>query len=189
MKLLSMGSQMLVWTGIGVLSAGLAVAQTKAGGAAPAPAKAKAAAPAQMANLGQLMRGILYPNSNVIFFAQSNNPAEVKPDKDSATAVNPLASAYGGWQAVENSALALAEASRLLTVPGRKCANGLNVPLGNPDWPKFVQDLRAAGFKAYQAARSKNQDQILDAADAMTTACSNCHDKYRETPTLQDRCK
>jgi hypothetical protein len=159
---------------------------------APAPAKAKAAAPAAARNpatLGQLMKGILYPNSNVIFFAQSDNPADVPQAKDPATAVNPLASSYGKWEAVENSSLALVEATNLLTVPGRKCSNGRAVPISNPDWPKLVQGLRDAGMTAYKAAQSKNQDKILDAADVMTTACANCHDKYREKPTLADRCK
>ncbi|MBV9769547.1 MAG: hypothetical protein JOZ32_08255, partial [Bryobacterales bacterium] len=102
---------------------------------------------------------------------------------------NPLASTYGGWDAVENSAVALAEAANLLMLPGRKCANGLPVPINNPDWPKFVQGLREAGMTAYKAAQSKNSDNILMAADVMTTACSNCHEKYREKPTLADRCK
>jgi hypothetical protein len=167
-------------------------AQAPAKGPAPAPAKAPAAAaPATQvqANLGQLMKGILYPNSNVIFAAQDQNPADVPPAKDPSTATNPLASAYGKWEAVENSGLAIAEAANLLTLPGRKCANGLAVPIRNADWPKFVQGLRDAGMKAYKAAQSKNQDNILDAADAMTTACANCHDKYREKPTLADRCK
>jgi len=159
---------------------------------APAPAKTKAPAPATARNpatLGQLMKGILYPNSNVIFFAQSDNPADVPQAKDPATAVNPLASSYGKWEAVENSSLALVEAANLLTVPGRKCSNGLAVPITNPDWPKLVQGLRDAGMTAYKAAQSKNQDKILDAADVMTTACANCHDKYREKPTPADRCK
>ena len=71
-------------------------APAKAKGA-PAPAQAKAAAPASRnpATLGQLMKGILYPNSNVIFFAQGDNPNDVPPAKDPATAVNPLASSYG----------------------------------------------------------------------------------------------
>lgn len=143
------------------------------------------------ADLRQLMRGILFPASNVIFAAQSDNPADVKPPKgqDPALATDPLASTYGGWQAVENASLALAEAANLLTIPGRKCANGLAVPMNNPDWLKFVQGLREAGMKAYAAAQSKNQDKILDAADTMTTACANCHDKWREKPTLADRCK
>jgi hypothetical protein len=116
-------------------------------------------------------------------------PADIKPAKDPATAVNPFENSYGQWQAVENAGLALAEASRLLTVPGRKCANGLNVPLSNPDWPGLVQGLREAGLKVYAAAKAKNMDQILDAADVMTTACSNCHEKYRDKGGLQDRCK
>jgi hypothetical protein len=152
-----------------------------------------AAPPSQQieANLLQLMRGILYPASNVIFAAQNDNPADIKPvkGKDPALATDPLLSTYGGWEAVENAALALAEGANLLTIPGRKCANGLPVPMNNSDWPKFVQGLRDAGMKAYKAAQSKNQDQILDAADAMTTACSNCHDKWREKPTVADRCK
>lgn len=141
------------------------------------------------ANLLQLMRGILYPASNVIFAAQNDNPAEVKPAKDPAMATDPLASAYGGWQAVENASLALVEAADLLTIPGRRCANGVDIPLRNPEWAKFVQGLREAGLKAYKAAQAKNQDGILDAADTMTTACANCHNRWREKPSLADRCK
>lgn len=156
----------------------------------PTPARATATNSSPIrANLLQLMRGILYPASNVIFAAQNDNPAEVRPAKDPAMATDPLASAYGGWQAVENASLALVEAADLLAISGRKCANGLDVPLRNPDWAKFVQGLREAGFKAYKAAQAKNQDGILDAADTMTTACANCHNKWREKPTLADRCK
>jgi hypothetical protein len=148
-----------------------------------------AAGPQPAATLAQLMKGILFPNSNVIFFAQSDDPAKVPPAKDPSVATDPLANTYGKWEAVENSGLALAEAANLLTIPGRKCSNGLPVPMGNADWPKFVQGLREAGTKAYKAAQSKDMDKILDAADTMTTACSTCHEKYREKPTLADRCK
>ncbi len=148
-----------------------------------------AQAPQPYANLAQLMRGILFPSSNVIFAAQNENPADVKPAKDPSMATDPLAGAYGKWVAVENSALALSEAANLLMIPGRKCANGLPVPISNPDWAKFVQGLREAGVAAYKAAQSKNQDNILTASDVMTTACSNCHDKWREKPNLADRCK
>jgi hypothetical protein len=144
---------------------------------------------APVANLGQLMKGILYPNSNVIFAAQSTNPADVKAAADPSTATDPLASTYGKWEAVENSALALYEASNLLSIPGRRCANGRPVPIQNPDWPKLVQGLRDAGLAVYKAAQSKDQDKIVDAADVMTTACANCHDKYREKPNLAARCQ
>ena len=163
---------------------------------APAPAKAaksaaKTSAPASRnpATVAQLMKGILFPSSNVVFFAQGDNPNDVPQAKDPALAVNPLASSYGKWEAVENAGLALTEAANLLTVPGRKCSNGLPVPVSNADWAKLVQGLRDAGMTAYKAAQSKNQDKILDAADVLTTACANCHDKYREKPTSAGRCK
>ena len=150
----------------------------------PAPQKEQA-----QGNLSQVMRGILFPNSNVIFAAQAKNPADIKPADDPTASTNPLTSSFGGWTAVENSALALAESANLLTIPGRKCANGRAVPMQNADWSNFVQGLRDAGMTAYKAAQSKNQDNILEAADAVTTACSNCHDKYREKPGGEaDRC-
>jgi hypothetical protein len=145
---------------------------------------AKASAPAAQVHgsLLQVMRGILFPNSNVVFAVQGKNPADIKPVGDPSTATDPLQGSYGGWTAVENSGIALAEAANLLTIPGRKCANGRDVPLNDPDWPKFVQGLRDAGMKAYQAGQSKSEDKVLEAADAMTTACSNCHDKWRDKP-------
>jgi hypothetical protein len=158
-------------------------AQTR-GGTRPA-----ASAQRPVANLSQLMKGILYPSSNVIFAAQSENPAEVKPAADPAMATNPLASAYGKWQAVENAALAIAETANLLSIGGRKCSNGLDVPLRNADWPKLVQGLRDAGMKVYKAAQAKSQDDIVATAGDLTEACDNCHSKYREKPSIAERCK
>jgi hypothetical protein len=175
---------------------GLVVAQTPARGAGPAPARGGSQTPARSAapaagrqasgNLLQLMRGIIYPASNVIFAAQSTDPASVKPaTPDPALSTDPLSSTYGQWQAVENAGIAMAEAANLLTIPGRVCANGRPVPVQNADWPKFVAGLRAAGMAAYKAAQSKNQDAILDAADKVSTACSDCHDVYREKSDAQ----
>jgi hypothetical protein len=181
---------LLAWTGMSTFVV-VSRAQSPGRGSAPTPARRAAAAlkPEVRATLAQLMKGILYPSSNVIFAAQNENPADVKPAPDPSTATNPLASSYGKWEAVENSALALAEAANLLILPGRKCSNGLPVPLQNADWAKFVQGLRDAGMTVYKAAQSKNQDNIVMAADTMTEACANCHDKYREKPNLADRCK
>jgi len=163
-------------------------AQTTSKG--PAPANPTTPTMQVQSNLLELMRGILYPASNVVFAAQNDNPADVKPvpGQDPSLATDPLVSTFGGWQAVENAALALSESANLLLIPGRKCANGLPVPMEDPDWPKFVQELRDAGKKAYKAAQSKNQDNMVDAADTMTAACANCHKKWREK-RLADRCK
>jgi hypothetical protein len=131
----------------------------------------------------------MFPNSNVVFAAQDESGVNVKPSGDPALSPNPLSSTYGGWEAVQNSALALSESANLLTIPGRVCSNGRAVPIQNEDWGKFVQGLRDAGMTAYKAAQSKNPDNILMAADALTVACSNCHDKYREKPGgVPDRC-
>jgi hypothetical protein len=131
------------------------------------------------------MRGILFPNANVLFAAQNQDPATVTRERDPSMAINPLAGAYGGWQAVENSGLALAEAANLLTVRGRMCANGKPVPAQNADWTRFVQELRDAGMAAYKAAQAKNKDEIVNATDAVTLACADCHEVYRDKTPAQ----
>lgn len=133
----------------------------------------------------QVMRGILFPNTNVIFFAQAQDPASVKRDSAGAGSTDPLAGTYGGWEAIENSSIAVAEAANLLSVPGRVCSSGHPVPVANPDWVKFVQDLRNAGMAAYKAAQSKKQDAIVDVGDQITDACTNCHRVYREKTPAQ----
>jgi len=152
--------------------------------AAQGPARGGGGAPGQAArvhgNLAQVMRGILYPASNVIFAAQSTDPTTVEPDGDPSTSPNPLSSAYGGWQAVGNAGIALAESANLLTVPGRLCLNGKPAPVQNADWQMWVEELRTAGMTAYKAAQAESQDAVLDASDVMSVACSNCHDKYRD---------
>jgi hypothetical protein len=164
-------------------------AQTVSKGAEP-PSPAPATIQVQT-DLNRLMRGVFYPASNVVFSAQNDNPADEKfvPGKDPALATDPLASTFGGWQAVENAALALAESTNLLLIPGRNCSNGLPVPLNDPDWAKFVLQLREAGMKAYKVAQSKDQDKMVDVADTLSAACNVCHRKWREKRNVADRCK
>jgi Cytochrome C' len=154
-----------------------------------AEAQPPAAVATPPANLVQLMRGTLYPESNVVFAAQDTNPADVPHAKDPSMSTDLLTSQYGKWDAVENSALALAEVSNLLLLPGRKCANGLDVPVNNADWSKFVQQLRDAGMAAYTAAQTKNQDKMTDVSGVLTDACKNCHDRYRDRRSFANRCK
>lgn len=159
-------------------------------GAAQAPGRGAGAQAARVhGNLAQVMRGLLFPNSNVIFTAQTENPASFEPAPDPATSPNPLTSTYGGWAAVENSGLALAEAANLLVLPGRLCENGRPVPVQNADWRMWVEGLRDAGMAAYKAAQSKNQEAILDAAGTVADACANCHTKYRDVPSGAMRCQ
>lgn len=159
-------------------------AQTPAKGAAPA----RPAASKPDANLLQLMRGTLYPASNVLFAAQED-PAKQPQPADASVSPNPLTNTYGGWQAVENAGLAIAETSRLLTVPGRVCSNGRLAPVARPDWIKYTADLRKAGLAAYEAAKKKNTDAMVEISGTVSDACQACHDKYREKKGGEkDRC-
>ena len=159
-----------------------AIADVSAQAPAPRPV------PKPDANLLQLMRGILYPASNVIFAAQEDLSKQPKP-ADEATSPNPLTSTYGGWTAVENAGLAIAEASRLVVIPGRVCSNGRRAPVQRADWVKFTAGLRKAGLDAYAAARKKDKDAIVDVAGTVFDACQACHDVYREKKGGEkDRC-
>jgi hypothetical protein len=141
------------------------------------------------ANLNQLMRGVLYPAANVVFSAQSENPADAKQAPDPGMATDPLASTFGGWQAVENAALALAESGNLLLVPGRVCSNGAPAPISDPAWATFVQEVRDAGMKAYKAARAKDQNKVSELSETISASCAHCHRKWRDRKTPANRCK
>jgi len=171
----------------GVVAMAVVQAQAPAKPAAPKPAASAPAAARYRThgNLNQVMRGILFPNSNVVFAAQNEEFASLKQDKDPSLATDPLRGVYNSWTAVEDSGYALAEAANLLMIPGRVCSNGKPAPVGNADWAKFVAGLRDAGMEAVKAAKAKNQDAMLDVSDKMTTACSACHDVYREKSDKQ----
>jgi hypothetical protein len=159
----------LVWVGA-------IYAQAPARGAAT-----PAIQPRVYANMLQLMRGTLYPQSNVIFTAQVEDPASFKPATHQSTSSDPFTSAYGGWEAVENSGMAMAETANLLLVP-RQCSNGKPAPVQNADWQMWVQELREAAVGVNKAGQAKNDDVVLEAADKLATACLHCHTKYRNVP-------
>jgi hypothetical protein len=162
-----------------ILIALLAVAAVSTESKGTAPVATPTVAPKVQADLRQLMRGILFPSSNVVFAAQQDPDRFPKVDDPSASP-NPLTSSYGGWDAVQNAALAIAEATNLLTLPGRMCSSHRAVPVQRADWQKYVRGLRDAANVAYKAALTKSTDAMLDASDTLTQACTSCHEVYRE---------
>jgi hypothetical protein len=142
------------------------------------------------ATLNQLMQGVVYPAANVLFSPQTEDPGALErpPSKDPATATDPLVSVFGGWQAIENAGLALAESANLLLVPGRVCSNDAPAPIVDPDWSMFVQELRDAGLKAYAAARAKDRDKMIELSEAVNDSCVHCHRKWRPR-VAENRCK
>lgn len=167
------------------------------GTTAPAPPAAPAQTPAvkPYGNLAQVMQAIPFHNSNIIFDAQSNDPGAVKKEEpgktpaSGASATDAYKSVYGGWVAVENASIALQETVNLITIPGRMCMNGKPAPVDQADFQKYAQGLADAGKMAYDAAKAKDLDKIVDAAGVVTEACAACHEVYRDTPNQpMDRC-
>jgi hypothetical protein len=152
---------------------------SSAGDAAQPSAGTASEAAAPLMTVNQLMHGILFPLGNTVFYAQADDPAALPRDDQPSTATNPLTGLYGGWQAVENSALALAEAAELLRIPGRMCSNGEVVNVEDVDWIRFVDDYKQKSLAAYEAVRTKDQDAIVLASGDLSEACLACHRVYR----------
>ncbi|MDX1383573.1 MAG: hypothetical protein R3190_08020, partial [Thermoanaerobaculia bacterium] len=80
--------------------------------------------------LAQIMRGIYFPNSNIIFDTQMRDPGAPPEERAGDNSVTSTFSGiYTGWQIVENAALVLAEGTTLINKQGRLCENGRMAPV------------------------------------------------------------
>ena len=137
-------------------------------------------APEPMGTLAQVMRGILFTNSNILFDVQSIDPDDPPPVAAGGGATSTFSGIYAGWQVVENAAIALGEAANLITIPGRRCENGRPVPLSQPNWAQFVQQLKDAANVMLVAAEARSQEAASDATNDVAEACFVCHEVYRD---------
>lgn len=147
-------------------------------------AVATSASPSSFAaagNLAQLMRGVTFPNANILFNVQVKDPAKDKPAMPIPFDY-PLwgATVYYGWQAVDQAALALVETAPLFLLPGRRCENGRPVPVDRADWKQYTAALVDAGRAAYAAAQTRNADAVNKVAERLNETCANCHKVYRD---------
>jgi len=161
---------------------GLAIGGIATVAAAQAPAQPAARPPVRPAGtLAQIMRGIYFPNANLIFDVQQNDPAVPKKQAETGgSATDTYSSAYAGWEVVENAAVALTDGVDLILKPGRTCQNGKPVPLQQADFQIFARNMRTAGQKVLQAARTRSQDTVSDATNDLADACAGCHEVYRD---------
>jgi hypothetical protein len=133
------------------------------------------------ADLATLMRGIFFPNSNLLFDVQQHDPgAPKKPAASDGSATQTYANVYTGWQVVEGAAAAIDESVDLILKTGRVCSNGKPAPVTNADYRASAQALRDAARKALVAAKAKNQEQVSDITNDLADACSMCHEKFRD---------
>ena len=138
-------------------------------------------------NLAQVMRGILFPSSNLIFNVQGHDPGVKLPpppdDTDTIGAFNWTvwgSGIYSGWELVDYAAIALSESAPLLMTPGRRCENGKAVPINDPEWIKFTDELVEAGRAAYRASQTRDKEKVADVTELVADACANCHQLYRD---------
>ena len=172
--------------GCGLLCVALVVAAQAAATQAPSGPAAARPASAPDGNLAQLMRAIMFPNSNIIFNVQGHDPAAPKApyvQGDAAFSWTEWGTGiYTGWEVVENAAIALGEAPDLIMKSGRVCSNGKPAPIDQPAFIKGAQALRDAARLALRAAQEKSQQKVAAATDELTEACLSCHLVYRNTP-------
>jgi len=148
--------------------------------ASPA-SSASASSFAVAGNLAQLMRGVTFPNANILFNVQVKDPGKEKP-------AMPIpfdyvlwgSTVYYGWQAVDQAALALVETAPLFLLPGRRCENGRPVPIDRADWKQYTAALMDVGRAAYKAAQTRDVDAVVKVADRLNESCANCHKVYRD---------
>ena len=137
-------------------------------------------------NLSQLMRGVMFPNSNIIFTVQTHDPAEKKKAGNAATTDGGFnwamwgSDLYSGWEIVDYAAIALAESAPLMLTPGRRCENGKPVPVNDPDWIRFTKEMAEVGRAAYRASQTRNQEKVSDISGDVADSCLHCHQVFRD---------
>ncbi len=156
----------------------------------PGKPAAAAAAPTPFppaGNLAQVMRGILFPSSNMVFNVQTTDPGVPVPAgaigqgaSQSFSWVDWGAGIYKGWEIVDYAAIAVADSAPLLLTPGRRCENGRPVPVDRPDWIRFTQEMAEAGRAAYKASQSRSQEAVSDATNQLADSCLHCHEVDRD---------
>ena len=163
-----------------------------AGTVAPSAAAAPAIAFPAVGSLNQVMRGILFPSSNVLFDVQTRDPGSGAKGgvarADATTTSSRYGDVYAPWQVVDAAAISIAEVGPLLMAPGRRCENGKPVPVDRADWQKYVQGLVEVGRAAYRASQTRNQAAVSDVTNQISDACANCHRVYRDVPSAALRC-
>lgn len=126
---------------------------------ASAPTDAPSEAFKPVATVKQIMLGITIPASNTVFAVAGEAPVD-----------------DAGWQAVEASALAVAESGNLLLMKPRA--------VDDHEWRQYALALVDAGARAADAARAKDAEKTSLAGDDMYNTCEQCHAKYLPKPSI-----
>lgn len=101
----------------------------------------------------ELMKSVIIPASDAVFGVGKQAP---KSDQD--------------WAAVRDNAARLSDAAKPLTLQAPSA--------GGANWARHSKAMGDAADAAIKAASAKNVDAVLDAGDALYSACEDCHKQY-----------
>lgn len=106
-----------------------------------------------IATIGELMREIIYPLSDELFYIMRSPP---ETDYE--------------WTLIRRTALTLAESGNLLMTEGRAIAQD--------DWMRHSRELIDVATLAWEAAEARDLDGIVALSPRLETSCRACHEQY-----------
>ena len=112
------------------------------------------AAPRPVGSMGDLMRLIIYPTSDAVFYISTRAP---KTDAE--------------WTDLQAKTLMLAESGNLLMQPG--------LARDRERWLADAQLMLDAGAAAFKAAKQRDLAALEAVNDALYQSCVTCHRHYR----------
>jgi cytochrome c553 len=140
------------------------------------------------ATIKDLMLGVIDPAADVVWLAVSfvngdKGIVETRPRNDME------------WAAIRRGAVALAESTNLLQMPGRRVAApgeksetpGIELEPEEMDaliakepaaWNRHAKDLYTATMLALAAIDAKDSDKLFEVGETIEAACEACHKSY-----------
>ena len=113
-------------------------------------------------SMAELMSRIIYPTSDAILYVSSRSP-ENETD----------------WNELEAKALTLAESANLIMMPWHARDRG--------QWMEDSKLMLDAGIAAWEAAKARDLDALIDLNQQVYDSCVVCHLHYR--PDYGDRAR
>jgi hypothetical protein len=110
--------------------------------------------PRPVGSMSELMRLIIYPMSDAVFYISTRTP---KTDAD--------------WNELQGKTLMLTESANLLMLPG--------LARDADRWTADAKLMLDAGHAAFKAAKNKNVEELEAVNDALYQSCVTCHRHYR----------
>ena len=117
------------------------------------PATAQDPTPQPVATIAELMRDVIYPMSDEMFYVMRSPPST---DYE--------------WTLLRRSAMVLAESGNLLMIEGRS--------ISQDDWMAHAKELVAVGKVAYDATVAQDLDAIVALSPRLEQSCRACHEQY-----------